>query len=116
MSDAPILSGLNHAESFDTATDFEKKHTPFVSAERADGAVLVTVEVGHWVAHPNQPDHFIEWIQVYANDLPVARFDLSAVVVAPRVTCVLDVDAGTKITAVSSCNLHGLWISDAVLA
>jgi superoxide reductase len=109
MSDSPALSGMNRVEDIENAGDFEKKHTPFITAEKTGDRTKVTVKVGHWVSHPNQPDHFIQWIEVYANDLPMARFDLTAVAVDPEVSCVLNVDAGTVVSAVESCNLHGLW-------
>lgn len=114
MSDAPILSGVNKITDLDSAGDFEKKHTPFIECRREGDRVQVTVKVGHYVAHPNQPDHFIEWITVHAAGAPIARFDLSAVAVDPVVTCVLNVDAGTPLQAVESCNLHGIWVAEAV--
>lgn len=114
MSDAPILAGINHVENLDAAGDFEKKHTPFIECVRDGESVKATVIVGHWVSHPNQPDHFIEWIEVHADGAPVMRFDLSAVATDPNVSCVLNVPAGTEITAMESCNLHGLWIAKTV--
>jgi len=114
MSDAPILSGINKVADVASAGDFEKKHTPYIECVREAERVLVTVTVGHAVPHPNQPDHFIEWIEVHAAGVPVARFDLAAVAVDPKVTCVLNVDAGTALSAMESCNLHGVWVADAV--
>lgn len=114
MSDAPILAGINKVTDLEAAGDFEKKHTPFIECAREDDKVVVSIKVGHWVAHPNQPDHYIEWIEVHAAGAPVARFDLSAVAVDPVVTCVLNVDPGTPIAAMESCNLHGLWVAESV--
>lgn len=114
MSDAPILSGLNQVADLDAAGDFEKKHTPYISCERAGDVVRVTVKVGHYVAHPNMPDHFIEWIAVHAAGVPVARFDLSAVATDPEVTCVLRVEPGTPVAAMENCNLHGVWVAETV--
>lgn len=114
MSDAPILSGINKVDDLASAGDFEKKHTPYIECVRDGERVHVTVKVGHYVAHPNQPDHFIEWIEVHAAGVPVARFDFSAVAVDPSVTCVLNVDSGTALAAMESCNLHGVWVAEAV--
>ncbi len=114
MSEAPILAGINRVTDVEDAGDFERKHTPYLSCERDGEQVRVTVKVGHWVAHPNLPDHFIEWIAVHAAGVPVARFDLSAVAVAPEICCVLTVGAGTTIAAMESCNLHGVWMTEAV--
>lgn len=112
MNDAPVLAGINRVPDIDAASDFEKKHSPYIACERVEDRVQVTVKVGHWVAHPNQPDHFIEWIEVHAAGAPVARFDLSAVAVDPTVTCLLNVDPGTAIAATESCNLHGIWAAE----
>lgn len=114
MSDAPVLQGINQIADVENAGDFEKKHTPYLACTRDGDAVTVRVEVGHWVAHPNTPDHFIEWIEVHAAGAPVARFDFAAVAVAPQVTCTLMVDSGTPIKALESCNLHGLWAAETV--
>ena len=86
MSDAPVLGGFHRMEDFDTADDFTKKHTPFIDAVRDGDTVTVTVAVGHYVPHPNTPDHFIDYIELLANHVPIARFDLSAVAVDPKVT------------------------------
>jgi len=109
MSDAPILGPINRVTDLEAAGDFEKKHTPYLAVEQMGDAYLVTVKVGHYVSHPNQPDHFIEWIMLYADEAPIARFDLSAVAVHPSVTAIVAVDPGTTLTAVECCNLHGLW-------
>ncbi len=112
MSDAPILDGIHRPESLETASDFEKKHTPHIECSRDGDVVRVSVRVGHYVAHPNLPDHFIEWIAVHAAGVPVARFDLSAVAADPDVCCSLRVDPGTPIAAMESCNLHGIWVAE----
>jgi superoxide reductase len=109
MSDAPVLGPVNMVDDLDAATDFERKHTPFVKTEPVDGGVRVTVHVGHYVAHPNDPDHFIAWVELYAGDAPIARFDLAPVASVPEISVVVNVDAGTELTAVEHCNLHGLW-------
>lgn len=112
MSDAPILAGVNRVSDPDSAGDFEKKHLPYVSCERVGERVRVTVKVGHWVSHPNQPDHFIEWIAVNVSGATIARVDLSAVAVDPEAVLVLNVDPGTVIEVLESCNLHGVWAAE----
>jgi superoxide reductase len=112
MSDAPILGPMNHVTDLDAAGDFERKHTPYVSAESDGDKVRVTIKVGHYVSHPNQPDHYIQWIMLYAGDAPIARFDFAPVATYPDVCVTVDVDAGTTLRAVEYCNLHGLWAAD----
>jgi desulfoferrodoxin-like iron-binding protein len=113
MSDAPILNGLNRVTDMNAASDFENKHTPSIDCTREGDKLRVHINIGHGVPHPNQPDHFIEWYELRVNDVPVERFAFGAVVADPDVTCVLNgIDAGSKITAIESCNLHGLWAWD----
>ncbi len=111
MSDAPVLAGVNTVPDLETAGDFEKKHLPAITCVRNGDKVTVTVEVGHWVSHPNAPDHFIEWIEIHAAGAPVVRFDASAVAVDPVLTCVLNIESGTALAAMESCNLHGVWLA-----
>ncbi|HSQ22012.1 MAG TPA: desulfoferrodoxin family protein [Coriobacteriia bacterium] len=112
MSDAPILGPINHVTDLEAAGDFEKKHTPHIDIDEVDGGLLVTVTVGWDVSHPNQPDHYIAWIELYADGAPIARFDLSPVVTTPSVSVAVDVEAGTVLRAVEHCNLHGLWAAE----
>jgi superoxide reductase len=112
MSDAPVLGGLHRMADLATADDFTKKHTPYIEAVRDGEIVTVTVAVGYYVPHPNTPDHFIEYIELHANDVPIARFDFSAVAVSPKVTATLNLDPETKVTALESCNLHGVWAAE----
>jgi len=112
MSDAPVLSGFHRMEDLATADDFTKKHTPFIDASRDGDTVTVSVSVGHYVSHPNTPDHFIDSIEILVNAVPIVRFDLSAVAVDPNVTAVLHLDPDTNLVATASCNLHGVWTSE----
>lgn len=115
MSDAPILQGMNRVADPKSAGDFENKHTPNLELRRTGDKLHVHITMGHGVPHPNQPDHFIEWFDLLVNDLPVAHFTFGAVVTDPDVVTVLNgVESGAKVTAVESCNLHGLWAWDAV--
>jgi superoxide reductase len=99
-------------EDLDAVTDFERKHTPYIETAAVDGGTEVTVKVGHYVAHPNAADHFIAWIELYADDASIARFDLSPMATDPVVSVVVNVDAGTKLKAIEHCNLHGLWAAE----
>lgn len=115
MSDAPILGGFHRMDDLDTADDFTKKHTPFIDATREGDTVTVTVIVGHYVAHPNTADHFIDYLELLVNHVPIARFDPSAVAVDPRITTVLHLDPETELMAIASCNLHGVWAAEVVV-
>lgn len=115
MSDAPALAGIQTVADIQAASDYEKKHVPYVEVDRSGEKSIVTVKVGYWVDHPNMPDHFIEWIEIQANGSPVARYDMSAVAVDPEVTCALNLDEGTTLTVLESCNLHGVWANEVIV-
>lgn len=106
MADAPVM---NMVVDFDASTDFEKKHTPFVTVEPWGDKVLVTVEVGHEVPHPNGTDHYITMIELFVGDVPIAHLDLTPEVTHPRLTVPVSLPAGTVLRGVELCNLHGFW-------
>jgi desulfoferrodoxin-like iron-binding protein len=111
MNESPILGGVHSVPEIDTADDFSKKHVPFIAVSRNGDEVEVVVEVGHYVAHPNMPDHWIDQIIVYAKDAPIATYNFAAGVVAPKVVAKALLDPGAQIMASARCNLHGLWVA-----
>ncbi len=80
----------------DAATE---KHVPVV--EVGDGTI--TVKVGD-VAHPMEDKHYIEWIEILADD-KVYRKYLSP---GDAPEAVFNVTA-TDVTVREYCNLHGHW-------
>lgn len=112
MPDAPILGPINHVADLSVASDFEKKHTPHIEIVPEDDTYVVNVVVGWEVSHPNLPEHYITWIELYADGAPIARFDLSPVASAPRVSVAVDLAPGTVVRAVEHCNMHGLWAAE----
>ena len=113
MNESPVLGGVHSVEDVSTADDFSKKHVPFIAVERDGDWVTITVEVGHYVSHPNLPDHWIEYIAILANGAPILTLDFAAGVVDPKVVAHARLDAGTKIAAFERCNLHGVWVAEA---
>ncbi len=112
MAAAPALTAV---KDFAAAGEFEKKHTPFISVASEGDATMVTVEVGHEVPHPNGPDHYITFIELFAGMTPIARLDLSPEVTSPKVTLPCALPAGTVLRAVEHCNLHGWWTYETTL-
>lgn len=78
----------------------KEKHIPVV--EKIEGGFKV--KVGS-VAHPMEDKHYIEWIQVIADDGRVYRKFLKPGL-PPE--AVFKIDA-SSIVAREYCNLHGLW-------
>jgi superoxide reductase len=108
MSDTSPIT-YTRVTDFEGADDFTKKHTPYITSERDGENVIITVEVGHEVPHPNQLDHFIAYIELYAFDVPIAHFQFVPSVSWPKVSVPCTLAAGTKVTAIEHCNLHGVW-------
>ena len=112
MNQSPILAGVHNAENIETADDLTRKHTPFVSTSRDGDAVTIEIEVGHYLAHPNLPDHWIEMIEVRVAGAAIATFNFAGGVVAPKVSTQALLDPGTTIEVYERCNLHGLWVAE----
>jgi superoxide reductase len=83
--------------TFDAA---KEKHVPVV--EKIEGGFKVTVGS---VAHPMEDKHYIEWIQVIADDGRVYRKFFKP---GMEPEAVFKIDASAVI-AREYCNLHGLW-------
>jgi superoxide reductase len=125
-------------KEFYQSADWKKeKHAPVIEAPEkvAKGQpVNVTVSVGKEIAHPNQTQHHIRWIEVYFHPegakfpFQVARFeftahgespdgpDTSTVYANPSVAATFKTDRPGTIVASSYCNIHGLWESSKPLA
>jgi len=109
-----LFCQVNRPKDMSNMTDLEKKHLPVISVPdtiKADEPFEVTVEVGKLLAHPNENGHFIEFIDLYADDVFLARLDLTAVTTQPtmKVPVVLPHTVKTTLRAFERCNLHGSW-------
>ena len=79
----------------------KEKHVPVI--EKIDGGYLV--KVGS-VAHPMEEKHYIEWIEINADNVVYRRFLKPGD--APEAKFLIDAD---NITAREYCNIHGFWRS-----
>ncbi|HNT34786.1 MAG TPA: desulfoferrodoxin [bacterium] len=77
----------------------KEKHVPVIEK----GCCEVKVKVGS-VAHPMEEKHYIEWIEVIADDKVHRQFLKPGQ--APEATFQVKADV---ITVREYCNLHGLW-------
>ncbi len=122
----------------DNPTDMEQKHVPVIEAPVeaiAGEAFEVKVTVGS-VAHVMEEDHHIQWIELYINGDFVGKKELDpnddeaaatfTVVGTEEMISAREImnctihgfgvcgECGTRsaivnLTAVESCNVHGLW-------
>lgn len=77
----------------------QEKHVPVIE-KTAEGIV---VKVGS-VEHPMQDSHFIEWIQLLADDKAYRQF----LKPGEKPVATFKVE-GKDLSAREYCNLHGLW-------
>ena len=82
-----------------TADASTEKHVPVI--EKIDGGYKVTVGS---TLHPMETEHFIEWIELIADQKAYRQF-LNP---GDEPVAVFTVDAAS-VTAREHCNKHGLW-------
>jgi len=102
--------------------DFIDKHSAFVHCEKqakAGEKFKVKVKVGDQIKHPDDPDHYIAWVQLWDGEkmLAQANFIEGALGNQPEN---LEVDfyivptKNLKLIAHAFCTKHGLWQSQEV--
>ena len=120
----------NYVKTAEFATE---KHVPVITAPdtvKAGERVVIELEVGKEIAHPNTVEHHISWIKLYyveeGTKLPyeVARLEFNVHGEAPTGANEGTVHAEAagvvtasfkksgRLIATSYCNIHGLWESE----
>ncbi|MGR3317102.1 MAG: class II SORL domain-containing protein [Candidatus Anammoxibacter sp.] len=109
-----LFCKVNKVEAGAEVSEMAKKHTPVIEIPqtlRAGEFFDAKITVGE-IAHPNENEHFIQWIELYIGNVYLGRFDFVPVMTRPVITIpVVLSHAGlnSSLRAVSRCNLHGLW-------
>ncbi len=116
VSAPDLFAGINKPKDANNLTDLEKKHVPVITAPdrvKPGECFEVVVEVGKLLQHPNENGHFIQFIELYAGHVYLARMDFTARTTCPvmKVCVSLDKDVG-RLRAFERCNLHGIWEAD----
>jgi len=110
-----ILCGVNEPKDRKNPTDLEKKHIPVIEAPdnvKKEETFEVKVEAGKMLEHPNEPAHFIEWIELYCGDTFLGRMSLSGGASFPQAIFKIKLNhAHGPLRAWEKCNLHGSWES-----
>lgn len=84
-----------------TANPDENKHVPYF--ERVDGGVLV--KVGKLEAHPMTEEHYIVYIEIYADGVRMRKY----LKPGDKPEAFFRTDAA-KIVARELCNKHGIYV------
>ena len=105
-------STIHTAQDVSNMTDLEKKHVPMITIEGApvkDEPFEVTVWCGKELAHPSEAGHHIEFIDLYLDDMFLARCDLTWGYTYPKACFSVMLDRPGTLRAFERCNLHGDW-------
>ena len=108
-----VLCGVNIPKDANALSELEQKHIPVISSPakvKKDETFTVTVEVGKYKAHPNEPAHFIEWVELYSGDTFLLRASLAGSLSQPKIVIPVKLThAHGPLKAWAKCNIHGLW-------
>ena len=107
---------LKYGESF-LEIDLEKKHLPIIDAPNKIGqneTFEVNIHIGgiDGIEHPNEPGHFIEWVELYSGDTFLGKCYYNGGTSYPIAKFRVKLShAHGPLKAWGKCNLHGLWES-----
>jgi superoxide reductase len=120
MAEEFSLTEMNRADPANM-TDMMRKHTPVMDAPdkvKAAEPFAVVVKVGgiDGVGHPNLLGHWINWVDLYAEDRLLGRVEFAPVVSQPEATLHIALEESSTLRAVGYCNMHGAWESTKAVA
>ena len=95
---------LNKVKDPNNMTDFEKKHTPIIEIS----GDKVIVKVGDEIVHPMEPDHYIQYIELFKDNESIAKKELKP---GDKPEAEFENVPLGNFKAQELCNLHGLWES-----
>jgi superoxide reductase len=109
-----LFAGVNEPSDPRNLSDLERMHVPVIRAPEAvsmGAPFQLEVEIGGGLSHPADPGHFIQFIEVCADDLVLGRADLTAGRARPRISLLVTLHRpASELRAYANCNLHGIWI------
>ena len=96
----------------------ELKHSPLVTIKEKDakGYTLVEINIGQGgIIHPSTPDHWIDFIELYADDKLVGKSSLEPEISRGAASFSVKLDNVKALKAKAGCNLHGIWTTTVTL-
>jgi len=96
----------------------ELKHSPKITVGNKDAKGYTTVEItiGQGdIIHPSTPDHWIDYIELYADTKLVGKSLLEAEVSRGKALFAVKLDGVKTLKSNAGCNLHGIWSSEVAL-
>ena len=110
---AILMIGTAQADGPFSKINIQKnpKHTPVIEAPasvKAGEAFMVTVKVGETM-HPSDVGHSVQWIELYAGDVQIARASFTPTLTQPVVTFSVMLQESTTLRALSAPNHSAAW-------
>ena len=98
-------------------TDFELKHMPSftIGAKDKNGYTKVHISVGQGIEHPSTKEHWIDFIDLYADGKLVGKSILEPEISRGYTSFEVKLDGVKELTSHAGCNLHGIWSSTVTL-
>ena len=109
------LTELNKPKDWTNLTNMAKKHVPVIEAPekvKAKEPFKVKIKVGgiDGVEHPNTLGHWINWVELYAEERLVCRVEFAPEMCDGYVaTLNVTLNESAMLRAREFCNLHGIW-------
>ncbi len=96
----------------------ELKHSPLITVKEKDvkGYTLIEINIGQGgIIHPSTKDHWIDFIELYADDKLVGKSTLEPEISRGVASFALKLDNVKVLKAKAGCNLHGIWTTTTTL-
>lgn len=99
-------------------SELEQKHIPVITVVKKCGLIPEGCQDAHIkmgkIQHPMTSEHSIQHIDLYLDNKYISRIMLTSDALNPAAALHLKAESG-KLSAISSCNLHGSWINSTEL-
>lgn len=101
-------------ENIENPTELELKHTPEIKIGNTDELSYtdVIITVGTGILHPSTEEHWIDFIELFADENLVGKIEFEAGKALSYSVFKIKTDGIKKIKAIIGCNLHGIWHSE----
>lgn len=93
----------------------ELKHSPLITVgeKDANGYTMVVITVGQGgIIHPSTPDHWIDFIELYADGKLVGKNTLEPEISRGATAFAVKLDGVKTLKSKAGCNLHGIWTTE----
>ncbi len=113
FAQADLFSKINRAKNTKDMSLLEKKHSPVIKVPekiKAGEPFDVEIEIGG-VSHPMERGHYIGWLQLFADEIPIVTVAFQPAVSRPKAMLTIALEESATLRVLESCNLHGVWES-----